>query len=145
MIALQMGTATTLTVEGAALYAASLATAVATGAQLRVSLVPAGQQTLSPFTEKSRVDHVGETALVLDDDGNRATLFAELWGHNVRSLVDSVLTGRLQRPPTVDELAERLKLAFGPQAGVDARPYLAVLARSDDAVDRALLARLQQR
>jgi|GEM_PF-1472226 len=143
LIARQMGTGTTLTLEGAALHAASTAVAAVTGAQLRVSLVAPGQQSVSPFTEKARVDHVGEKEFLVDADASPAERFAELWGHNVRVLVASVLAGRLKRPPTADEVAARLRQAFSPSSSVDPRPYLAALARSADADDRALCAALQ--
>jgi S-adenosylhomocysteine hydrolase len=142
LIARQMGTGTTLTLEGAALHAASVAVAAVTGAQLRVSLVAPGQQTVSPFTEKSRVEHVGAKTIAGGDDGDHAARFAELWGHNVRVLTASVLAGRLKRPPTTDEVAARLRQALSSSSSVDARPYLAALARSADADDRALFAAL---
>lgn len=144
LIARQIGTGTTLTIEAAALHAAAEVVAAVTGTQLRVSLAAPGQQTISPFTEPSRVDHVGARNLPVDDDANPATRFAELWGHNVRTLTASVLARRAGRSATTEELAARLRQAFSSSSAVDPKPYLAVLSRSTDADDRALLAALQR-
>ncbi len=145
LIARQMGTGSTLTLDGAALYAASTAAAAVLGAQLRVSLAPPGQQTVSPFSEKSRVSPLTATTVRGADDTSTRTRFAETWGHHCRNLVTSVLAGRLQRAPTAAEVAARLRVVFGPSAAVDPRPFLASLERSSMPEDQELRRLLEPR
>lgn len=142
VIARLIGSGRELTLPGAALYAASRAVGALLGAQLRVSLAPPQQLETSPFVDKTQVQHVGPQPIRGAGDDTDVVRFGEHFGHNCRLLVSSVLTSRLKRPPTEEEIGSRLKVLFEREPQIDAGPWLASLGRSPDPADQRLRAAL---
>lgn len=143
VIARQLGSGRELTIAGAALYTASTAVAAFFGTQLRVSLAPPGQQDNSPFVDKTRVQHDPAKPIQGAADATPATLFGEGFGHHCRHLTTALLTSRLKRPPTDDEVATALKQILQRDRQIDTTPWLEAMGRSTDPADQRLLALLR--
>ncbi len=127
-----------LSLEGAALYQATIAINQHFGVSLRASLkAPGGQQ--SPlFVDKANVQFSEGKLHLVDSDETPKERFEGHFGHFCRVLVGGLLAQRLKRAPTEAEVGQDLKALLANQS-VDVTPWLQQLGRSADPADQALL------
>jgi len=133
---------TALSLEGAALYKATVAVNAHCKVSLRASLKAPGGQTSPLFVDPARVNYTEGKLVIVGSDETPKERFEGHVGHFTRVLVEGLLASRLKRPPTAQEVASELKGVFGSQ-NVDITPWLVQLGRSADAGDRALLEALR--
>lgn len=130
---------TALSLEGAALYKATVAVNAHFKVSLRASLQAPGGQASPLFVDPARTTFTEGKLVIAGTDETPKERFEALVGHFTRALVEDLLASRLKRVPTAAEVAEDLKAVFANQ-GVDVTPWVQKLARSSDTGDQALLA-----
>jgi S-adenosylhomocysteine hydrolase len=130
-----------LSIEGAALYKATIAINAHMGVHLRTSLKDLHGAPSLLFTDNSRVEFLPGRKFTSVEESSKAH-FEHLVGHFSRVLIGSLLSSRLKRPATMAEVGDALRPLLAKHS-VDVGGWQRQLQQSTDAEDQQLAKALQ--